>query len=175
LPGKAQSQFGYAVVAPVPTSAASYAYRALLYIMTHGYGGRLGKELINRRGLIYYISNEYHSDGDASWISIRFGVNPGNLNETTKEFQRLMQDLVANPPTREEIDEAKEHLSGRRITAFQSNEELSAFYVREWIEQKKLIEQEEFERRINAVTPEDVRRIIPDFIKGVHVTIDTNP
>src|SRR6185369_10317578 len=134
IPGKAQSQFGYAVAAPAPSSPESYAYRALLYIMTHAYGGRFGKELINRRGLIYYISNNYNSDGKASWISIRFGVNPDKLDETKLEFQKLMQDLRTNPPTEKELAEAKEHLSGRRVTAYQSNEELTAFYTREWIE-----------------------------------------
>jgi zinc protease len=174
LPGKAQSQFGYAALAPPPSSAESYAYRALVYVMTHGYGGRLGKELINRRGLIYYIGNDYHSDGNASWISIRFGVNPDKLVETRSEFQKLMNNLLENPPTGRELSEAKEHLIGRRITAYQSNEELSGFYAREWIEQQRLLTQTEFENKVNAVTLQQIKAIIPKFLKGVSVTVDTN-
>ncbi len=174
LPGKAQSQFGYAVLAPAPSVSDSYAYRALLYIMTHGYGGRLGKELINRRGLIYYISNNYHTDGNASWISIRFGVNPDKLFETKAEFEKLMQGLLTNPPTERELAEAKEHLTGRRVSAYQSNEELSGFYVREWIEQGRLLSQVEFEKRVNSVTLEQIKKIIPAFLNGAGVAVDTN-
>jgi predicted Zn-dependent peptidase len=173
IPGKAQSQFGYAVLAPAPSSVESYAYRALLYIMTHAYGGRLGKELINRRGLIYYISNNYNSDGKASWISIRFGVNPDQLDETKKEFERLMQELRTNPPTEKELAEAKEHLIGRRITAYQSNDELTAFYTREWIEHGWLMNQEEFEKTLSMLTLDQVKRIIPRFLDGASVTVDT--
>jgi predicted Zn-dependent peptidase len=141
--------------------------------MTHAYGGRLGKELINRRGLIYYISNNYNSDGKASWISIRFGVNPDQLDETKKEFDRLMQDLRTNPPTEKELAEAKEHLIGRRITAYQSNEELTAFYTREWIERGWVMGQEEFDKTLSMLTLEQVKRIIPKFLDGASATIDT--
>lgn len=77
--GKAQSQLGYAVPAPPPSDPKSYAYRLLLYIMTHGYEGRLGMGLINRRGLISYVGSSYNSDGHASWISMTMGVNPDKL------------------------------------------------------------------------------------------------
>ena len=175
LTGKAQSQFGYAVAAPAPSSVESYAYRVLLYIMTHGYGGRLGKELIHKRGMIYYISSDYHSDGEASWISIRYGVNPDKLNSSKELFEKLMQNLTQNPPAESELAEAKRHLIGRRITAHQSNEELSAFYVREFVEHGKIPDQSEFERRMNGVTLAEVERIIPQFIAGSQVLIDTSP
>jgi len=173
IPGKAQSQFGYAVLAPPPSSAESNAYRALLYMMTHGYGGRLGKELITHRGLIYYISSNYHSDGQASWISIRFGVDPDKLEETKLEFKKLMQKLQENPPSEKELAEAKEHLSGRRITAYQSNEELTAFYTREWIEHGSLMGQEEFRKTLYSLTLDQVKRVIPKFLDGTSVTVDT--
>jgi len=174
IPGKAQSQYGYAVIAPAPSHPDSFAYRLLLYIMTHGYGGRLGKELIHSRGLIYYIGNEYHSDGTASWISIRYGVNPDKLSATGAEFEKLMQALHENPPTAAELDEAKRHLTGRRITAHQSNEELTAFYAREYVEQGRILTQQEFATKINAVTLKDLQRIIPDFLSGVTAIVDTN-
>jgi predicted Zn-dependent peptidase len=143
--------------------------------MTHGYGGRLGEELISKRGLIYYISNQYHSDGNASWISIRFGVNPDKLLETKAEFEGLMQQLQSNPPTQAELEEAKEHLIGRRISAYQSNEELTGFYVREWIEQNRILSQAEFDKRVHAVTLDQIHRIIPRFLNGAYVVVDTNP
>lgn len=175
IPGKAQSQFGYAVTAPAPSDNPSYAYRLLLYVMTHGYGGRLGNELITRTGLVYYISSNYHSDGKASWISIFFGVNPDRLAEAKETFERLMNELRDHPPGEKELDEAKQHLIGRRNTAYQSNEELTAFYAREWIEQGRLLDLKEFEKRVRGVGPEDVRRIIPDFLSGITAVVDTNP
>lgn len=174
IPGKAQSQFGYAVSAPPPSDPASYAYRILLYVLTHGYEGRLGHELIHQRGLVYYISSNYNSDGSASWISMAMGINPDNLQKARAVFDEVMQNLQKNPPTEAEIDEAKQHLIGRRISAYQSNQELSGFYAREWLEQGKLISQQEFEKKVRAVTPDQVRKIVPQFLDGARVTIDTS-
>jgi zinc protease len=173
LPGKAQSQYGYAVPAPSPSSPNSLAYRILLYVLTHGYEGRLGKELIANRGLIYYISSNYNSDGKNSWISMSYGVNPDKQDETAAVFNRLMEELRTNPPTAEEVAEAKEHLIGRRITAYQSNEEETAFFAREWIEQKRIVPQDEFQRKVREVTLPQVQAIIPEFLNGVRATVDT--
>lgn len=174
IPGKAQSQFGYAVPAPPPSDPGSYAYRILLYVLTHGYGGRLGQALIHQRGLVYYISSSYNSNGSASWISMAMGINPDNLHKARAVFDEVMQDLQKNLPTDAEINEAKQHLIGRRISAYQSNEELSGFYAREWLEQGKLVSQQEFEKKVRAVTPDLVRNLIPQFLDGARVTIDTS-
>lgn len=173
MPGKAQSQFGYALVAPPPSQPESYAYRLLLYTMTHIYEGRLGEDLIGKRGLIYSISSRYNSDGDRAWISISTGVNPNQLQPLRSRFMEIMNDLKQNPPTEAELAEAKEHLIGRRLTAYQSNEELSGFYCQEWVEQGRLLALDEFERKVRAITLKQVHSIIPSFLNGASVTVDT--
>ena len=121
LPGKVQAQIGYAVPAPPPSDPAADAWRILLYVMSHGYEGRLGKDLIARRGLLYYIDSRYQSDGRTAWISMTAGVNPENLDAARQRFTELMEALRTEPPTPAEIEEAKQHLLGRRITAPMSN------------------------------------------------------
>lgn len=170
--GLAQSQLGYAVPAPPPSDPAADAWRILLYIMSHDYEGRLGKDLIARRGLAYYIGSRYHSDGRAAWIAITTGVNPENLEPARKRFAELMDALRRSPPTEAEVEEAKEHLIGRRITAPMSNEEISAAYAREWIEQGRLLSDEEFARRVRSVTRERVLEIVPRFLDGATAVVD---
>jgi predicted Zn-dependent peptidase len=168
LPGKAQSQIGYAV--PVPSSP--LAWRMLLYILTHDYEGRLGKELIARRGLLYHVASRYRSDGHTGWLSMATGVNPDKLDETRNLFFGLLEALREHPPTEAEVEEARQHLIGRRLTAPMSNEEISAAYAREWIERGRLLTDEEWEREVRAVTREEVLRIVPAFLSGVRGTVD---
>ncbi|MGD8580211.1 MAG: insulinase family protein, partial [Lysobacterales bacterium] len=59
----AQEQLAYVVPAPRPGEADAAAWQMALYILSHGYEGRLGKQAISRRGLVYYIDSEYHTDG----------------------------------------------------------------------------------------------------------------
>jgi hypothetical protein len=170
LPGRAQSELGYAVPA-VP--AAPEAWRILLYVMSHGYEGRLGKELIARLGLLYYIDSRYDSDGRTAWLSMVTGVNPDRLEPARARFAALMDGLQQEPPTEAEVEEAKQHLIGRRITAPMSDSEISAAYAREWIEQGRLLEDAEFARRVRAVTRAQVLALVPRFLSGATAVVDT--
>lgn len=174
LPGKAQSEFGYFLKAPRPADPASIPYRLLLYILTHNYEGRLGKELIGKTGMIYFIGSEYNSNGPLGWISITYGVDPDKLKPAEQAFSQILNDLREHPPTPEEVAEARENLIGRRRTAYQSDEELSGFYAREWIEQGRLLSEVEFEKNVQAATVSQVLRVVPQFLEGSSAIIDTN-
>ena len=169
MPGKAQSQIGYAV--PAEPSAA-LAWRMLLYLAAHDYEGRLGKELIARRGLLYYIGTAWHSDGRTAWLSLVAGVNPDRLDETSSLFFGMLRAFRDQPPTEAEVEEARQHLIGRRLTAPMSNEEMSAAYAREWIERGRLLTDEEWEREVRRVRREDLLRIVPAFLGGVSASVD---
>lgn len=173
LPGKPQSQLGYAVVAAPPASREWYAWRMLMYILSHGYEGRLGVDLISRKGLVYYIDANYETDGRNGWITMTTGVNPDRLEATKQRFTEILQDLKQNPPTDEEVAEAKQHLIGRRLTGYQSDEELTERYAREWLVFGRLLGQSEFEKDVNAVTLQQVRSLVPAFLNGSTVVVDT--
>ncbi|HEX3128240.1 MAG TPA: insulinase family protein [Thermoanaerobaculia bacterium] len=169
MPGKAQSQIGYAVPAD---PAAALPWRMLLYLAAHDYEGRLGKELIARRGLLYYIGTAWHSDGRTAWLSLISGVNPDRLDETTPLFFGMLKAFQDHPPTEAEVEEARQYLIGRRLTAPMSNEEISAAYAREWIERGRLLTNEEWEREVRKVRREDLLRIVPAFLSGVSASLD---
>ena len=75
----AQAQLGYVVPAPAPSARDALAWRLLLYVLTHGYEGRLGTEAISKRGLLYYIDGQYRSDGENAFVSLTMGVDPAKL------------------------------------------------------------------------------------------------
>jgi len=172
LPGLAQTQLGYAVPAAGTSTREADAWRILLYTMSHGYEGRLGKELIGHLGLLYYIDSRYDSDGKTGWISLVTGVNSDQLAATRDRFAELLGRLRQEPPTGAEIDEAKQSLIGRRITAPKSNAEITAAYAREWIEQGRLLTDAEFAQRVRAVTREQVLALVPRFLAGGTVVVE---
>jgi predicted Zn-dependent peptidase len=172
LPGMAQSEIGYAVPAAASPPSDALAWRLLLYIMSHGYEGRLGKDLIARRGLLYFIDSRYDADGRSAWISLVTGVNPDKLEAARARFAELMDQLRQEPPTAAEVEEAKQHLIGRRATAPMSDEEISAAYAREWIEEGRLLDDTEFARRVRAVTRDRVLALVPRFLAGATAVVD---
>ncbi len=175
LPDRAQSEIGYTVSAPASVSSDPLAWRLLLYIMSHGYEGRLGKDLIARRGLLYYIDSRYDSDGRSAWISLVTGVNPDKLEAARARFAELMDHLRLEPPTAAEVEEAQQHLIGRRATAPMSDEEISAAYAREWIEEGRLLDDADFARRVHTVTRDQVLTLVPRFLAGATAVVDVAP
>ncbi len=167
----AQAGLGYVVLAPPPSHPDWAAWRMLLYVLSHGYEGRLGVEAISRRGLVYYIDAEYLSDGASGRVSLAIGVDPSKLDAMTALLHETLQGLSAVPPTADEIEEAKSHLLGRRLTAAQSNGEVSAALLDEWVGWGHLLSDEEFAAVVDAVTLEDVERVVPAFLTGTTIVV----
>ena len=168
---KAQDQLGYVVAAPSPSDPDWYAWRMLLWVLSHGYEGRLGVEAISRRGLVYYIDAEYLNDGASGRVSLAIGVDPARLGAMRELLGETLRGLAEAPPTETELAEAKAALIGRRISAAQSNEEVSAELIEEWVGRGRLLSDEEFAAAVNAVSRQDLERVIPAFLAGTTIVV----
>lgn len=165
----AQAQLGYLVPAPPPDDAD--AWRVLLYILSHGYGGRLGDHAISRRGLAYYIDARYRSDGSDGWISLAAGVDPAKLDALIRVFDDELARLVAEPPTQEEIDEARRHFTGRARSAAQGNDELAAELARQLAWYGRVLPLDDQLARWQAVNRDRVIDAIPAFVSGAKIIV----
>jgi predicted Zn-dependent peptidase len=167
----AQAQLGYIVAAPGPAEDASYAYRILLYILSHAYEGRFGKEAISNRGLAYYADSRYRSDGHSGWVTIAVGVDPAKLGALKALLADELARLRSSPPTDAEIGEAKSHLLGRARSAAQSNEELSAALARQWLWYGKVQSPDELAEHLARVSRQDVIDHLPAFTAGLTIVV----
>lgn len=167
----AQAQLGYIVPAPSPADPRADAWRLLLYILSHGYEGRLGKQAISERGLAYYIDSRYRSDGSDSWITLAAGVDPHKLEPLEALLREELQRLQADPPTAAEVEEAKRHLVGRKVSAAQSNAELADALAAEWIWYGKLQSVEALEARLERIERQDVLEAVAGFTGGTVIAV----
>jgi predicted Zn-dependent peptidase len=168
----AQAQLGYIVPAPRPTDERSFAYRILLYILSHDYEGRLGREAISNRGLAYYIDSRYRSDGRNGWITLAVGVDPEKLQDLKALLAAELERLRDHPPTIEEIEEAKRHLVGRARSAAQSNQELSQLIAEHWLWHGDGVTPKTLDRMLGSISRKDVLDAVPAFIEGATVVVD---
>ncbi|HUD96408.1 MAG TPA: insulinase family protein [Woeseiaceae bacterium] len=168
----AQAQLGYIVPAPAPQEDAALAWRILLYMLSHGYEGRLGKEAISNRGLAYYIDSRYRSDGESGWITLAVGVDPDKLAALKDLMKSELQGLRDDPPTIGEIEEAKRHFLGRARSAVQSNEELSSILARQWLWYDDVLTPKALDRKLGAISRQDVLDVVPAFVDGATVVVD---
>ena len=162
----AQEQLGYVVEVPEPNEQTVAAWQIALYILSHGYEGRLGKEAISRRGLVYYIGSAYATDGTRDWLTLSTGVDPRNLRAMKALLREQLDLLLTKPPLQAEIDAARSHLLGRSISAAQSNRELADALARQWVFSQGLESTDELRKRLSDTTRDDVLAILPAFVRG---------
>jgi len=172
----AQAQLGYAVPAPAPGDPDYSAWRMLQYIFAHDYEGRFGKAAISDRGLAYYVDARYVADGGTAWTQLSIGVDPGKLDALEELMAAELARLGTNPPTGEEIEEARSHLLGRAISAAQSNEELANTVARHYLRHAELPSPESMAAQLDEMTAEDVTGLMPEFVRGLTIAVvGTNP
>lgn len=171
----AQEQLGYLVQVPGPREENEPAWRVALYILTHGYEGRLGKAAISHRGLVYYIDSEWHTDGTNDWITISTGVDPQKLTAMKTLMREQLNRMISEPPSAAEIEAARNHLLGRFVSAAQSNGELAASLANQWILHGGLPGYDDLKRRLDAVSPEDIVQMLPAFTRGSFVSVRNPP
>jgi len=167
----AQAQLGYLVPVPGPREQTAIAWQMALYILSHGYEGRLGKEAISRRGLVYYIDSAYHTDGKNDWITLSVGVDPDKLPAMKKLLREELERLLADPPSPEEVDEARAHMLGRYVSAKQSNRELADGLTRQWIFNGSLPNHDDLAKRLANVSQQDIIKLLPSFVRGTIISI----
>ena len=167
----AQEQLGYLVRVPNREDDAAIAWQLTLYVLNHGYEGRLGKEAISRRGLVYYIDTAYHTDGRNDWITMSTGVDADKLPVMKDLFRAELDRLLASPPSVAELEEARAHLLGRFDSAAQSNLDLADSLTRQWVLHGGLLGRAEFLRKLEGVTRQDIIDLLPAFTSGSFVSI----
>ncbi len=168
---KAQNAVGYMAAAPAANDEGALAMRIALYVISHGYEGRLGKEAITRRGLAYYIDAQYLAGADGGIVTLSSGVDP----DKTDAFRALMKTeisrLQSEPPTDAEIAEAKKHLIGRKISGSQSNAEIADALVRDFLAAGAAESPTALAGRLENVDRQNVLDAIKALQNGVVVTV----
>jgi predicted Zn-dependent peptidase len=172
---RAQERLGYIVPAPAPNEPTAAAWAMILYVLSHGYEGRLGKEAISNRGLVYYIDSSYHSDGRRGWITLETGVDPARRGAMQALLTAELQRLRREAPSKAEIEEARRHLLGRRLSAAQSNRELAERLARDWAFHGQPLSWEALRERLAAISREDVLQALPAFSAGTLVAVRNPP
>jgi len=167
----AQAQLGYIVPAAAPDEKEADTQRLLLYILSHGYDGRLGKIAISDRGLAYYIDSRYQSDGNNAWMTLGIGVDVDKLDDLKALLLSELKRLQDEPPTMVEFEEAKAFRFGRAHSAAQSNEELATMLAEQWLWYEDTITPDVLAARLAAITYEDMLDAIPTFTSGTTIVV----
>jgi zinc protease len=176
-PEVTQTQIRFACVA-VPRNHPDYfPIVAANTILGAGFTSRLIDEIRVNKGLTYSISSQFAMYQNAGLFRINTFTRNETIHETIDETIKVVEKLREDGPTPEELQKSKAFLTGLYPLGLQAPDNLAARLID--VEFYGLAPDyiETYADRINAVTMEDVRRVLKSYFctKDLSILVVSNP
>ncbi len=91
-----------------------------------GLYGRLGANVRDKQGLAYYVYSGVEANLGAGPWAVHAGVNPQNVDRAIEGILAEIKRLRTEPVTKDELDEAKDFVTGSLALRLETNEGVAA-------------------------------------------------
>jgi predicted Zn-dependent peptidase len=153
--------------------------RYALWVANHVLGGgmssRLFQEIREERGLAYTVFSSPSSYSDVGSLVIYTGTTPNRLAELLEVIDAVISGLVADGVTDEEYTVALGYLEGSMLLGLEDSGSRMARLGSGVTARNEVISVDEHVRRIRAVTPADVSRVLHRVFDGPRVVAAVGP
>lgn len=125
---------------------------------------RLFTEIRERRGLCYYVYSHHDAYTDAGSLAVAAGVDVGRIDLAITTIIEELWKLAAEPPDEAEFTKAKNYIKGKLVLGVEDPRGLIMFGARREAVEDGYWEPAAALAAIDAVTPEDVQRVVRDLL-----------
>jgi len=140
-----------------------YASALLDAILGGSASSRLFQEIREKRGMAYSVYTYGAQYVDAGQIGIYVGTREENLRECLDVIAAELQDVGAGNIRAGELERAKENMKGRLLLSLESTSSRMTRLGKATVTGTEIVPIEETERRIAAVTAEDIAALARDL------------
>jgi predicted Zn-dependent peptidase len=148
-----------------------YAAALLDAILGGSASSRLFQEIREKRGMAYSIYTYGSQYVDAGQIGIYLGTREENLRECLTVIASELADLGAGNLRAGELERAKENMRGRMLLSLESTSARMTRLGKATVTGTEIIPIVEVERRISAVTPEEIARLAGELFAPEHLSV----
>ena len=149
------------------------AMTVLTTILGGGMSSRLFSRLRDELGICYYIRASHDPSTDHGDLNISAGVDNARVEEAICEILKqctiLRDELVSDA----ELKKVKDYISGTTLLELETSESRAEYCGFQEILKREIDTPEEFMRKVNAVTAEDVKKLAEQIFvnKGLNLAI----
>jgi zinc protease len=128
------------------------------HILGGGSGSRLYREVREKRGLAYSISESLlWMDHSALFVGTT-GTRADRAGETVDALTREIRRMAESGPTQQELDEAKSYLKGSRMLSLDTSSKLASALLQYQLDRLSIDYLERRNAVVDAVTIDDAKR-----------------
>ncbi|HEY6485691.1 MAG TPA: pitrilysin family protein [Candidatus Cybelea sp.] len=141
-----------------------YALSVLDTVLGGGMSSRLFQEIREKRGLVYSVYSFQAAYRGAGLFGVYAGTSPGNVQSCVDLIVAEFDRIRAEPIGRDEFVLAQEHVKGNLTLSLESTSSRMIRLGRNELALGRYVSTEEVERRIDAVTPEEVAELAREVL-----------
>ncbi len=142
------------------------AQRAALTIYGTLLGGSMGSRLFDeireQRGLAYSVYAITHASSDVPVLQLSAGLDSGKCIEAYARMREIVDELRDEGPREEEVERARAYAAGARVLAFENTNAVARHAAQQAIVFGEPVDPDATIAALDAVTPDDVRRVAAD-------------
>lgn len=142
-----------------------WAHRVLSVIVGEPMSSRLFQELREKRGLCYSVQSATVSFSDTGCFALNAALEAGRLEKALRLIAKEIKRARERLPSARELREARDYLIGHNMLGLESTTSRMSWLGDCFACYGRVLEPEEVERRIAAVTAEDVRAVASEFLE----------
>jgi predicted Zn-dependent peptidase len=163
------------VVLGLPAVPALDPDRDALTVMNHALGGgmasRLFQEIREERGLAYSVYSYGAAFDDTGYLAIYAGTSPERIQETIEVIEAQLERLEREGLPAGELEAAKGHLTGSLAMSLETSASRMRRLGRSELVEGEIPTLDEVIARIEAVTADDIRRVVDRVIRDAPRTL----
>jgi len=148
----------------LPEEKDRFPLEILSSILGGGTSSRLFHEVRERRGLAYSVRTMVDSYVDCGYLATFAGVDPKKIMEAIQvvvdEYEKIKK---VGEITEEELTKAKEYSKGHFVLDLEDTRSVAVFYASALLLEKKMDNPADVIAKIEAVTLEDINRVIKKY------------
>ncbi|HSS08451.1 MAG TPA: pitrilysin family protein [Acidimicrobiales bacterium] len=152
-----------------------YALAVLNHVVGGGMSSRLFQEIRERRGLAYSVYSYRSSYEGAGALAVYAGTSPSKAREVLGLIHGELDRLLENGITERELGMAKSHLVGSLALSLEDSGARMSRLGRSQLAHGRVPPVGELERRLQAVTLADVKRVIGQVLVSPRVVAGVGP
>jgi predicted Zn-dependent peptidase len=142
-----------------------YALRVLNTVMGAGMSSRLFQEIRENRGLAYAVGAYPHFFRDTGAWVVYASVHPHKMTDTIAAIMDELRPLKQTPVPAQELEEAKQFAKGGLLLSLESTANYAMLLGEYELLVGELITPDDIRAKIDAVTSDDVRRVVCDILR----------
>ncbi|MFO8239506.1 MAG: pitrilysin family protein [Dissulfuribacterales bacterium] len=160
-----------------PCSSGPQRYPALLLnvILGGSMSSRLFQEIREKRGFAYSVYSFFSSFRDTGMLGIYAGIAEKQFSKTVELMHRELKKLSDQYIENDELEAAREHIKGGLLLSAESTDSRMTRLAKNEINLGRFVSYDEVIRKINAVTPEDIKQMATQCLRGGSAMVCLGP